>query len=203
MRKTTHALTVPVVLLLAAGIAACGGEVPVATTPGATNPPAQETPTTNATDKPGAGATDTPTTGATDTPGTGGGHREWGLISVSELQVGDCFNNIEADPNMAPTVVPLASCDGSHSNEVFNKVQIDDSKYSTVPTDDEMLAEMRSACLDAFESYVGIDLDSSSYLVRTYKPSSETWKNGDRTIICLIDSQPGSPLFGSARGTRK
>ena len=39
MRKTTHALAIPVALLLAAGVGACGGETPVTTSTGS----AQET----------------------------------------------------------------------------------------------------------------------------------------------------------------
>ena len=203
MKKTAHALAVPVVLLLAVGVAACGGDVPVGTTPGATGAP-----TSGAQETPGSGGgtpTDTPTSDATAAPGTGGGDRESGVAAVSELQVGDCYTyvNTGGTPDFVPIVVELVSCDSPHLDEVFYKTQIDDSKYTTVPTEDEILAETRSACRGAFEGYVGIDRDSSSYLGHAYHPSAESWAQGDRAITCLITSQDGQPLTGSARNSKK
>ena len=181
MRKTAHALAVPVVLLLAAGIAACGGEVPVGSTPGAPTSGAQETP---------GGATPTPQ----QTPG--GGDTASGLT----LGVGDCFNYDDTNPS---SDIEMLSCDSSHMYEVYSLSDIDDKKYSTVPTDDDFATEASNVCYDPFETYVGVPYFSSSYSATYLYPTSSSWVQGDRTIYCLITSQDGKPLTGSARNTNK
>ena len=59
MRKMPHALAVPAVLLLAAGVAACGGAVPVTTSTGAAAPTGQQTSGSN-----GGASSAKPSTGA-------------------------------------------------------------------------------------------------------------------------------------------
>ena len=193
MRRTTHALAVPVVLLLAAGIAACGGEVPVGTTPGAPTSGAQETPGS------GGGTTDKPTTGATDTPEAGNGESE--TVSVTSLKTGDCFNP-QGDSSKV-TTVERVYCDSPHAEEVFHVADIDDSRYTTAPNKDEMTEEVRYACARTFEDYVGIELGSTIYSVHAYNPTPDSWTQGDRTIICLIADEDGNPLTGSARDSKK
>ena len=188
MRRTTHALAVPVVLLLAAGIAACGGEVPVGTTPGAPTSAAQETPGGTTTDKP--------------SPGNGNGNGGGGIAtSVMDLKVGDCFNRSESSDQVA--TVDVVSCDTPHMYEVYNNSDIDDKKYTTAPTGDDLDTEISNACYDPFQTYVGIDYESSSYKVTAFYPTTSTWVQGDRTINCLITSQDDKPLTGSARNSKK
>ena len=187
MRKTTHALAIPVALLLAAGIAACGGEVPVGTTPGAPGSAAQETPG-------GGTATDKPSPGN----GNGGGDI---ATSVMDLKVGDCFNRSDSSDQVG--TVDVVSCDTPHLYEVFNNSDIDDKKYTTVPTGDALSDAVYDACHDAFKTYVGIDYESSSYGFSDFHPSADSWDSGDRTINCLITSQDDKPLTGSARNSKK
>ena len=199
MRKTAHALAVPAVLLLAIGIAACGGEVPVDTATGGATPAPQQTPG-------GATPTDTPTPGATATPGTGGGDRETGVIPVADLQVGDCFNYVESDPEWRgkPLHVDLVSCDSPHIGEVYNLAQIDDSQYATLPPDKELVALVHAACNDAFETYVGASYSLSYSGSHYFPPTSDSWASGDRTIVCLITNpNPRIPLTGSARDAER
>ena len=187
MRRTTYALAVPVVLLLAAGIAACGGEVPVGTTPGAPTSAAQETP--------GGGT-------ATDKPSPGNGNGGGGTAtSVMDLKVGDCFNRSDSSDQVG--TVDVVSCDTPHLYEVYNNSDIDDKKYTTAPTGDDLDTEISDACYDPFQTYVGIDYESSSYKVTAFYPTTSTWVQGHRTINCLITSQDDKPLTGSARNSRK
>mgnify|MGYP001675738102 CR=1 FL=1 len=178
MRKTTHALAIPVALLLAAGVAACGGETPVATSSGS----AQETS--------GGGA-------ASTKPTASGGE----TASVMDLKVGDCFNRSDSSDQVG--TVDVVSCDTPHLYEVYNNSDIDDKKYTTAPTGDDLDTEISDACYDPFQTYVGIDYESSSYKVTAFYPTTSTWVQGDRTINCLITSQDDKPLTGSARNSRK
>ena len=189
MRTTTRTLAIPAVLLLAAGLAACGGEVPVA---------GGDSPTAAVQETPGAGnPSGAPTSGA-PSAGTGdGGSRS---VPASDLQVGDCFN---FDASDEVSTVDVVSRDSPHLFEVFNNADIDGSTYTTVPDGDALNAEIRTACYDAFTSYVGIPYNDSSYQFRSFQPSASSWAQGDRTITCLITSEDGQPLTGSARNTRK
>lgn len=181
MRKTTHALAVPTALLLAAGIAACGDPVPVSPSTVAASPAAQETP--------GNGTKPTTSSNEAET------------ISVMQVKVGDCFNYDDTATQV--TSVEIVSCDSPHTYEAYNNYAIDDSKYSTIPTDDEFKTEFSNACYDSFTMYVGIPYESSIYNVTSLQPTSRSWAKGDRTIICLIISQDGKPLTGSARNSNK
>ena len=178
MRKTTHALAIPVALLLAAGVAACGGETPVTTSTGS----AQETS--------GGGAASTKPTAS-----------EGETASAMDLKVGDCFNQSSETTEVAS--VEVVSCDSPHVYEVYNNSDIDDSAYTAAPSSDELDNEIYDACHDAFETYVGISADSSSYGIASFQPTPGTWAHGDRTITCLITSKDHSPLTGSARDSKK
>ena len=208
MNKTARALAVPTALLLAAGLAACGdapvtttGTPPPATeeTPGAeATPSAQESrapgiPAVRATDKAGAGSTGMP----------GSGSKRSGIVHYTDIRVGDCFNDPDGDPDDVHNV-ELVSCDSPHIDEVYHTVILDDATYPTYPTASEWPNVLRSSCLDAFKTYVGIDRDSSTtYRTHAYNPSEQSWARGDRTISCLITSKDGNPLTGSAAGTKK
>ncbi|MCL3778488.1 MULTISPECIES: septum formation family protein [unclassified Actinomyces] len=177
MRKITHALAVPFALLLAVGLTACGDQVPVSSSDDtAVTTAAEETP-----------AADREVESETD--------------SVMKLQVGDCFNYDDSESTVSE--VDFVSCDDPHQFEVYNNSDIDDSVHSTVPVGDALDEEIYNACFDAFEMYVGIPLSDSSYDVQSLQPTVSSWAHGDRTINCLITSQDGTELVGSARGTSK
>ena len=179
MRKTTHALAIPVALLLAAGVAACGGETPVTTSTGS----AQETS--------GGGA-------ASTKPTASGGE----TASVMNLKVGDCFNYNDSSTQVS--AVEAVSCDAPHMYEVYNNSDIDEKKYSTAPTGDDLNTEISLACYDAFEMYVGVAYEeSATYEVTSFYPTTGSWAQGDRTINCLITSKDGQPTTGSARDAKK
>ena len=182
MRKTTRALAVPAVLLLAVGIAACGGED--STTSTSTGAAAQET------------------SGGGTKPNASSGSGDAESISVMNLKVGDCFN--EGSDASEVTNVDRVSCDSPHEYEVYNNSNIDDTKYSTAPTGDDLDNEIYEACHDSFEMYVGVPVESSTYATATFNPTPGSWKQqGDRTINCLIASPDGKPMTGSARDSKK
>ena len=166
----------------AVGIAACGGDVLVGATPGAPTSAAQETPGGSASDKPGDG-------GSRTTP-------------VTDIKVGDCFNQSSETTEVAS--VEVVSCDSPHVYEVYNNSDIDEKKYSTAPTGDDLNTEISLACYDAFEMYVGVAYEeSATYEVTSFYPTTGSWAQGDCTINCLITSKDGQPTTGSARDAKK
>ena len=106
MRKTVHALALPVALLLALGLSACnGGQVPVSKSTGSdeTTTSARADSSQEPTERPTTGRpSGRPTTGrpserpTTETPTAKGR-----TVQATDLQVGDCYN--EPDPASATT----------------------------------------------------------------------------------------------------
>ncbi|WP_366180785.1 septum formation family protein [Actinomyces timonensis] len=214
MNKITHALIIPAALLLTAGLAACGdAPATTASTPSPTtqeSPRAQETPNAQETPHPqespvlgirAVRSSNKAGTSSTSMPGSGS--RTSGTVNYADIRVGDCFNAADGDRD-AISDVKLVSCDSPHMDEAYHTVILDDATYPSYPPANEWPNVLRSSCLDAFKTYVGVDRDSSTtYRTHAYSPTEQSWARGDRTVKCLLTSKDGNPLTGSAAGTKK
>jgi hypothetical protein len=118
---------------------------------------------------------------------------------VRSLEPGDCFLDFEGTEVSSVEVV---DCGEPHQFEVFANVVLPDGPY---PGAAEVDQTGYDACLDEFQPYVGIDSESSVWLVTTLLPLEDSWPE-DRTVNCLLfqptgeDSVPAT-VTGSARGT--
>ena len=203
MRKTVHALALPVALLLALGLSACnGGQVPVSKSTGS-----DET-TTSAHADSSQEPTERPTTGrpsgrpTTETPTAKGR-----TVQATDLQVGDCYN--EPDPASATTnddgkrqvgSVEVVDCEVPHQHEVYNNYKI---TLSTFPDSSTMQSQIQTACYSSFEDYVGKSYDESQYEASTLTPTENSWAQGDRTITCTLVTKDNSLITGSLKGAAK
>ena len=203
MRKTVHALALPVALLLALGLSACnGGQVPVSKSTGS-----DET-TTSARADSSQEPTGRPTTGrpserpTTETPTAKGR-----TVQATDLQVGDCYN--EPDPASATTnddgkrqvgSVEVVDCEVPHQHEVYNNYKI---TLSTFPDSSTMQSQIQTACYSSFEDYVGKSYDESQYEASTLTPTENSWAQGDRTITCTLVTKDNSLITGSLKGAAK
>ena len=222
MRKTVHALALPVALLLALGLSACnGGQVPVSKSTGSdeTTTSARADSSQEPTERPTTGRpSGRPTTGrpserpTTERPTTETPTAKGRTVQATDLQVGDCYN--EPDPASATTnddgkrqvgSVEVVDCEVPHQHEVYSTYTI---TSSTFPSDDDMKTEVYNACYDSFTSYVGVDVDSSSYGTLTYTPTSISWNFGNHQITCAVspnkdDNDTTSTMTGSVKDTAK
>ena len=203
MRKTVHALALPVALLLALGLSASnGGQVPVSKSTGS-----DET-TTSAHADSSQEPTERPTTGrpserpTTETPTAKGR-----TVQATDLQVGDCYN--EPDPASATTnddgkrqvgSVEVVDCEVPHQHEVYNNYKI---TLSTFPDSSTMQSQIQTACYSSFEDYVGKSYDESQYEASTLTPTENSWAQGDRTITCTLVTKDNSLITGSLKGAAK
>lgn len=169
MRTMTRMFAVPVALLLAAGLTACGDQVPV-----------------------------TSSNEGSTSSNEGNREVESQTDSVMKLEVGDCFNYNASQETVSE--VDFVSCDDPHQFEVYNNSDI---TAATLPVGTAMEEEVFDACYEAFELYVGVPYEQSSFEIQNLQPTVGSWANGDRTINCLIISQDGSDLVGSARNSNK
>jgi len=212
MRKTVHALALPVALLLALGLSACnGGQVPVSKSTGSdeTTTSAHADSSQEPTERPTTGRpSGRPTTGrpserpTTETPTAKGR-----TVQATDLQVGDCYN--EPDPASATTnddgkrqvgSVEVVDCEVPHQHEVYNNYKI---TLSTFPDSSTMQSQIQTACYSSFEDYVGKSYDESQYEASTLTPTENSWAQGDRTITCTLVTKDNSLITGSLKGAAK
>ena len=50
---------------------------------------------------------------------------------------------------------------------------------------------------DAFTAFIGIPFADSRYATRGYYPTTESWANGDRELLCTVVDEGGARLTGS------
>jgi hypothetical protein len=150
-------------------------------------------PTTVPTTAPTTAPTTVPTTTQAPPPTTAGS-----AIPVEtspfDLEVGDCLaDRLEGDSVSTVGVLP---CEQEHAQEVYALELMDDGSF---PGEDAVKTEASDVCRSAFEDFVDIDYDDSKYYFNTLYPTSDSWDQGDREIVCLA-YDPDGPLTGSVEG---
>lgn len=117
---------------------------------------------------------------------------------VFELGVGDCITD---DVAMTGEVseVPIIDCDRPHDAEVFHSYTID---RSALPDQAELQQIVDEQCLPAFAAFVGLDYSSSKLQVNYLSPTTESWKAGDRELLCLVND-PSGDVTGSLSGAKR
>ena len=199
--RSVHALALPVALLLALGLSACGsgGQIPISEP---TKSAGETTGSTDSTRRPTKRPTERPTTRRptekptepTPTATSSGGR----FVHSTELQVGDCYNYDDSETQVSN--VEVVDCSAPHQYEVYSNYQI---TQSTFPDESTMKSEQYTACHDTFETYVGVPYDQSQYDVGTLTPTENSWAQGDHTITCSLMTKDGSLITGSLKGAAK
>jgi hypothetical protein len=108
-----------------------------------------------------------------------------GGVDAFTIQLGDCFDNtnsLASEEIGEVSNLPGVPCSQPHDNEVFAIFDLD---QPTFPGGEEISELSFSACLDRFESFVGVDYESSSLDIAALYPSKESWsRQGDREVVC-------------------
>lgn len=120
---------------------------------------------------------------------------ESGDESVFEIAVGDCMADQSATGEVSD--VPLVPCTEPHSSEVYHTYQVPDGDF---PGDFTQVTEEQ--CMPAFQEFVGLDYNSSVLEITTLEPTSETWADGDRELVCII-VDPAGNVTGSLEGANR
>ena len=186
--RSVHALALPVALVLALGLSACGssGQIPISEpTKSAGETTASTDPTSRPTGRP---------TESTPTATPSGGR----AVHSTDLQVGDCYNKDTTGSQIGD--VEVVDCNIPHQYEVYNNYEI---TLSTLPDEDTMSSEATTACSSTFQEYVGISYNQSQYKASYLYPTSGSWAQGDRTITCTITTSDGSLITGSLKGAAR
>lgn len=114
-----------------------------------------------------------------------------------KVKLGDCIANPDSQEVVDVTVIP---CDQSHDLEAYALTNMD---TSTFPGDTEVGTQAEQYCGAQFAPFVGVPFENSELEVTFLHPTSDSWKNGDREILCLIGGASGAATTGSLKGAAK
>ena len=121
-----------------------------------------------------------------------------GTIDAFSLRVGDCFDDSDDYSGEIDTLAGVP-CADPHDNEVY---AVFDLTVSEFPEGDAMSQMAFDACMNRFNSFVGVDYESSSLDILTLYPTRESWElQGDREVVCAVFEMNAKKLTGSARNT--
>lgn len=122
--------------------------------------------------------------------------------NIFDVQVGDCVADIyaigQADAGAGVETLGIIDCEQPHNAELYH---VGDVPVASVelPSEQELTGQANQICLDAFEGFVGTPYLQSELDYTLFLPTAESWRYGDREIMCLIVS--GDPVTGSAQGS--
>ena len=120
--------------------------------------------------------------------------------AIDSVGVGDCFSGPDISTSMTEVSnVEVVDCNEPHRYEMYAINEMTDSSY---PGQSQAADMANDYCLSRFQSFVGLDYDSSIYYMAAFVPSSESWSQGDRSIQCALRLQDGEKV-GSARNSQE
>jgi len=117
---------------------------------------------------------------------------------VFSLRVGDCLNSAALTAEEL-TSIPVVPCDLAHDDEVFHSLTLDEAAY---PGDDEIARIADVACRSPFREFVGVSFDQSALDFWPMTPTSSSWANGDREVLCIA-FDPAGKVTGSLAGAAR
>jgi hypothetical protein len=116
---------------------------------------------------------------------------------ANDLQPGDCFNT---DGSQVDEVT-VVDCELPHFYETFLNYDMTQGSDEPYPGDEAVLDDADVQCRPAFEEYVGTAYDDSALYITVIRPSESTWGDGDRTVICVLNTENAeTEMSGSAEG---
>jgi hypothetical protein len=121
-----------------------------------------------------------------------------GSVDAFQMRVGDCFDDGSTFDDENVDSVPGVPCTNPHDNEVYAVYDV-----ATASFPGEQMADMaHDGCLERFQAFVGNDYESSSLDIATLYPSSESWQQDDREVVCAVYDVDAKKLTGSVKGLR-
>ena len=116
---------------------------------------------------------------------------------VFSIKVGDCLNDATASGTV--TTAPIVPCSQPHDSEAYKSILMQDGDF---PGEDAIKDQADQGCADAFPDFVGISYDDSNLKISYYFPTSDSWANGDREILCTIYDD-GVKTTGTLKGAKR
>lgn len=120
------------------------------------------------------------------------------VIDVGDGGIGTCLS-FGDEIGQEVTELPVVDCTLPHTHEIFEVVVNGDDLY---PGFDALEDAALTACLGAFEDYIGVSPFDSSLTYSWLVPTLDSWdREDDRETICVVGAGNGSPLTQSLRAS--
>ena len=118
-----------------------------------------------------------------------------GTVDAFEIRVGDCFDDGSSLEEISS--LPGVPCAEPHDNEAYAVFDVTISDY---PEGDGMQTLAFNSCLERFQPWVGKDYETSSLDIFVMYPTTESWRQNDREIVCAVFDVDANKLVGSMKG---
>ena len=115
-------------------------------------------------------------------------------ISATELQVGDCLNDLTNSTDVSS--LPSVDCTQPHQGEVFAVFDLPPGPYPGADGVDDLVSKGCNARLAEYSP--GAPSDDAVGLFSVY-PLEQNWERGDREVVCIAKATSGTTT-GSIRG---
>jgi len=157
----------------------------------ADQPPAPQTPAPDASTPEGSGGTEGERDEALANPDEQGGRvpdaeppRGIGSEIAEPLtSVGACYTGDQLLLVGGSTV----DCDSPHIGEVFAVTLLSDPAGAPLPSEEALQMQASDYCNDALAEVTGVAGQTSAIPVRFFRPTPESWIQGDREIACFVE----------------
>lgn len=121
-----------------------------------------------------------------------------GASDPFQLRVGECLPT--ADTSGLVEEIETVDCAEPHAAEVFHSIAVQESG-SDYPGKEE-LQRQAGGCAAFFKGFVGKPYDESDLEITYFHPTPESWKQGDRQILCIV-AVPTGTVTGSLKGSSR
>ncbi|MFJ4209092.1 septum formation family protein [Paenarthrobacter sp. NPDC089675] len=122
---------------------------------------------------------------------------ETSVADAFQVKVGDCMAEPSGNEIRDVSIIP---CEQSHDLEAYAAKKLVADSY---PGQSEVESQSEEYCATEFATFVGVDYNESTLELTYLYPTSQTWKQNDREIVCLIGGASGAATKGSLKGSAK
>lgn len=128
------------------------------------------------------------------------------VLELAKKGEGTCLMaGLDIGPEV--TEIPVVSCDGEHSHELYAVVPY---KNLAAPEQSDVFPGLAALdtfaereCIARFEKYVGVSPFDSTLLFSWLVPTLASWNNNDdRDILCVVGLFDSKMLTGSVRDSK-
>jgi hypothetical protein len=116
-----------------------------------------------------------------------------------DLVVGDCFDAINDRDDEALLAATIRRCTELHSMETIGIGTLPYDDTAAFPGSAAIERESDELCRGEFGRYVGVDFDDSRLHAVYYGPTEETWRGGDRRVLCAVEANEAAPFTKSVK----
>lgn len=102
----------------------------------------------------------------------------------------------QGDGNWIITSIDIVPCDKPHYAEAYASAQTALTEFDGAA----VMIEAEELCVREFEGYIGVPYESSSLYYDYWYPTAESWKLGDRELLCMVTTL-ATDTEGSLKGS--